>query len=237
MLARMRMRIGRSEVQLSTRISVGRVLEILREQRAAAGAIRRMPKPVTWEWARPRLVPLLAGPMIDPEGESLVRVAMDPGIAVVFAIDLGAAFPLIDEEVATRWECTAEQIRDVATANLRRWAAALEPRVVVTATMSGHQLRLIKDRPGWASSILLVPDELRRLFGDDDQVFAAPCRGTLLSFAPGIPPRLAREVVVDFESGSTYPLMLDPFALQDGVLSWGGNDDWDDSDLWQFGAA
>jgi uncharacterized protein YtpQ (UPF0354 family) len=218
-------------MRLTVRTSLARALEILQEERAAARAIRRMPKPVRWEWAKPRLVPLLAGPRIDPEGESLVRVVMDPGVAVVFGLDLGAAFPLVDDAVSTRWESSAEQIREVATSNLERWAAELEPRIVRTATMSGHQIRLIQDRPGWASSIVLVPEELRRLFGDHDQIFAAPRRDTLLNFQPDIPSRVAGEIVVDFEAGATYPLMLDPFGLEDGTLSWGGADDWENGDV------
>lgn len=227
----MRVKVGATDVHLTVRTDIGRALAILREERAAAGAIRRMPKPVSWEWAKPRLVPLLAGPTIDPVGERLVRVVMDPGVAVAFGIDLGAAFPLVDEAVATRWECTAEQIREAAAANLGRRAAKLEPRIVRTATMSGHQIRLIADRPGWASSILLVPDELRRLFGDHDQLFAAPRRDTLLNFQPDIPSRVAGEIVVDFEAGATYPLMLDPFCLEDGVLLWGGTEDLEDDDV------
>jgi len=148
MLGSMRVKVGASEMSLTVRRTLGGALEILREERAAAKALPRMPKPVRWEWAKPRLVPLLAGPVIDPEGESLVRVVMDPGITVVFGIDLGAALRLVDEAVASRWESSAEQIRELATSNLERWAAKLEPRIVRTATMSGHQIRLIQDRPG-----------------------------------------------------------------------------------------
>jgi len=182
-------------------------------------AIRRMPKPVPWDWARHWLVPLLAGPMIDLEGESLVRSVMDPGVAVVFGIDLGPGLALVAEAVARRWECTSEQVQDAATANLKRWAGQLEPMTVRSATMSGHRLRIIDGRPAWASSILLVESELRRLFGDSDQVLAAPRRDTLLSFSPETPGRITSEIVVDFEVDAPYPLMLDPFLLEDGCSS------------------
>jgi hypothetical protein len=228
MLTVMRMKLGVTDVHLTFRTNLGRALAILREERSAARAIRRLPKPVTWDWAKPRLVPLLAGPMIDPEGERPVRSVMSPGVTVVFGLDLVAAFPLVDEAVATRWECSTEQISEVAKSNLERWAARLEPRSVRTATMSGHQLRLIQDQPRWASSLVLVPKELRRLFGDHDQVFATPRRDTLLSFKLDIPRRVAGEIVVDFEMGATYPLMLDPFCLADGTLRWGGTEDWED---------
>jgi hypothetical protein len=222
------MRLGSGELQVTLRTGLGRALAIMRADRAMIRAARRLPKPVPWEWARPRLVPLLAGPMIDPEGDSLIRSVMDPGVAVVFGIDLGKAFPFVDETVARRWECSVDQIQEVATANLRRRTARLAPTVVRTATLSGHRIRLIQDRPAWASSILLVEDEVRRLFGNHDQLFAAPQRNTLLNFQPDIPERIAGEIVVDFEMGAACPLMLDPFMLEDGRLRWGGTEDWDE---------
>jgi hypothetical protein len=225
------MRVGRGELQVNVRTGVGTALALLREHRALVRAAKRMPKPVPWDWARPRLVPLLAGPMIDPEGEHPVRSVMEPGVAVTFGIDLGEAFLLVDEPVARRWECTTEQIRDAALANLERWAARLEPRIVQTATMSGHQIRLIQRRPGWASSLLLVPDQLKRLFGSHDQVFGAPCRDTLLSFPTSIPSRLAADIEVDFEQGAMYPLFLDPFGLEDGIVHWSGAGEYDSDDL------
>jgi hypothetical protein len=37
----------------------------VKENRALARAVKKMPRPVPWEWARPRLVPLLAGPRFE----------------------------------------------------------------------------------------------------------------------------------------------------------------------------
>lgn len=224
----MRMNIGSGELHLSLRTGLGRALAILREDRAMTRAARRMPKPVPWDWAKSRLVPLLAGPMIDPEGVNLVRSIMDPGAAVVFGIDLGKAFPLVDEAVARRWECTPEQIQAAAVDNLGRWAERLEPTVVRTATMSGHRIRMVQHRPSWTSSLLLVGRDLRRLFRSHDQVFLAPRRDTLLSFSTDIPERLVGDIVDEFEADAAYPLLLGPFALLDGVLVWGGAEDWDD---------
>jgi len=113
-------------------------------------------------------------------------------------------------------------------ANLERWAASLEPTIVRGATLSGHQVRIIEKQPTWASSILLVPDQLRRLFGSHDQMFAAPRTNTLLGFSLDVPTRVAADIVVEFEAGAPYPLMLDPFLLEDGELTWGGTDDWDE---------
>lgn len=226
----MRLELGRTRLDVKVHANLGRALAMLREDRAARKAIRRMPKPVPWEWAQRRLVPLLAGPRIDEPGEPIVRATMDPGVAVIFGIDLGVALPVVDEAVATRWECSPAQIQDVAVANLKKWAAKLEPTVVRDATLSGHRVRMIQERPQWASSILLVPDQLQRLFGSHDQMFAAPRASTLLSLSLDVPTRIAADIVVDFEAGAPYPLLLEPFFLEDAELRWGGSAEWADDD-------
>ncbi|MGH2429737.1 MAG: hypothetical protein ACRDGV_12825 [Candidatus Limnocylindria bacterium] len=182
-----------------------------------------MPKPVPWDWAQPRLMPLLAGPYFDSPGEELIRSVLDPGIAVAFGMDLGhGVLPFVDVTVARRWECSAEQIRDTAMTNLVERAAKIEPSMVTSGTLSGHLVRLLRRPAGWTSSVLLVPEELKRLFGAQDQVFAAAGHSTLISLPVDIPPKVAAYLTLDFERKELYPLMLDPFALVAGELIWDG---------------
>lgn len=190
-----------------------------------------MPKPVPWAWAEPRLIPLLAGPYFDPPGEPLIRSVLPPGIAVTFGIDLGSGIlPFVDAPVAERWECTPEQICHSAVTNLARRAARIEPGSVKTGTLSGHLIRLLDTPVGWSSSMLLSPSDLIRLFGAQDQLFLAAGHGTLISMAMDVPSHVARGLVFEYESKELYPLLLDPFALVDGVVTWGGSDDDDDWD-------
>lgn len=207
------------------RRTLGIVAGLAREERALRRAARDMPRPVRWDWASDRVVPLLAGPYLGRPGEDLVRTALDPGCAVVFGVDLGGAFANVDVAVARRWECTTAQIRDAAMANLRQRASLLEPEDVASGTLSGRIVRLIHRTVGWASSLVLVPDELMRLFGSDDQILAAPGRSKLLSFPIDTPASVVADVVVDFERSETYPLWLDPFVLVDGTLHWQPADD------------
>jgi uncharacterized protein YtpQ (UPF0354 family) len=209
---------------------MGLALAIAREDRAIARAARRMPKPVPWDWARPRLMPLLAGPYLDRDEEGLVRSVIHPGTTAIFGIDLGTAFPIVDHPVARRWECSADQIRDVALENLRRRAARLEPTSVRRGTMSGYAIRMLDGRPAWASSLVMAPAELLRLFGNDDQIVAAPDRSTLISLPARMPSRLVADVLADFEAGPRLPLMLDPFFVIDGEVIWGGTEDGEDDD-------
>lgn len=200
----------------------------VRAQRSIRRAAQRMPRPVPWDWAKPRLLPLLAGPYLDAGGDEPVRTVMDPGCAVVFGLDLGGALPLVDGHVAERWECTPDQIRDVAMANLRTRAATIGSVVVTGGTLSGRIVRLVRGKMGWESSLLLVPDELMRLLGEDDQVIAAPGRATLISFPIDTPAYVIGDIAVDFERREAWPLMLDPFVLLSGRLHWQVSDGEDD---------
>jgi hypothetical protein len=202
-------------------------VHVLREEHAVRRAAKAMPKPVPWDWARSRLLPILAGPFIDEADAPLVRTVAPPGCAIVFGLPLGPGFAQVDEIVAERWECSTQQLLGTAMSNLQERAARLPRTVAVGGTMSGRIVR-VAQRPSWVSSLLLVPEELKRLFGAHDQVFAAPGRGTLLSLPIDMPGPVAAEIVVDFERGESYPLCLDPFALCDGKLEWGFDDEADD---------
>jgi len=222
-------------MQVEIRTGFRRTARIIKDDRAFRRAANKMPKPVPWEWARPRLMPLLAQPCIDHPGDERIRVVGRPGCAVEFGIDLGGHFPIVDRIVAERWECSVEQLQDAAMANLARRVAAIPPSVVRHAVMSGRAFRMLQSPAGCASSVLLVPEQVKRLFGGHDQVLAAPGRHTLMSFPMDAPTLGVAEIVVDMELQELAPLFLDPFALCDGEVIWEGDliddldDDWPDA--------
>lgn len=209
------------------------VATVINEDRAFRRAVKRMPRPVPWDWAKPRILPLLAGPYLDADDDPPIRRMSDLGCAVVYGTEVEGAFPLVDRWVAERWECTTDQIHEIAMQNLRARAAALPPGVVRGGTLSGRIVQITDRNVGWSSSLLLVPDQLLRLFGSADQVFGAPGRSTLVSLPLGTPSEIVAYIVVDLELGETWPLMLDPFVLVDGRLYWRSDRDEDalDDDL------
>ena len=194
--------------------------DVLKERRALRRAAAVIPRPIPWEWAAPRLLPLLAGPSLDQPGEERLRSTMDPGCAVEFGVRVEGTFLIVDAQVAERWECSRDQIAEIAMQNLRARAGRLVPGVVTAGTLSGRIVRMIRGRVSWASSLLLVPPQLIRLFGGHDQIFAAPGRSIIISIPIDTPERVAAEIVVDMESLIHLPLLLDPFALVDGRLTW-----------------
>ena len=179
-----------------------------------------MPRPVPWDWARPRLLPLLCGPIIDPPGERVVRTVAGPGCAIEIGMDLGGVFPVVDASVAERWETSPDQLRDAALANLRRRTARLSPASLSTGAFSGRIVRMLRGPAGYAASLVLLRDELMRIFGSQDQILAAPGRSLLVSFPIDAPLDVVVDTVIDLELSQPLPLMLDPFLLTDGRLVW-----------------
>jgi hypothetical protein len=59
-----------------------------------------------------------------------------------------------------------------------------------------------------------------RIFGTQDQLFATPKRGTLMSFSLDTPGPVVAHIVIDYEANAAWPLMLDPFLLTDGRIVW-----------------
>lgn len=184
-----------------------------------------MPKPAPWDWAKPRIIPLLAGPSFDLDGESVVRATAGPGCAVEFGLDLGGVFAKVDQLVAERWECTSGHLLEAGLANLRARLARLSPDQVGTGALSGRLIRRLTRPRGCAASAVLMPSELLRLFGSHDQVFAAPTQSLLVSFPIDTPEDVLADAVVDMEMNEPLPLLYDPFVLIDGRLHWQPDDD------------
>jgi hypothetical protein len=207
-----------------------------RRRRALSRAVRRMPNPVPWDWAAPRLIPLLSGPGFDDPDLPLVRLTSELGPAIEFGLEIGGLFVTVDRLVAERWECSADQLLERGLANLRERAARIAPDQVVGGVISGRTVRILRDKPAWASSILLDLPSVVRLFGEHDQILVAPTTRCLVSLPIDTPSRVAADIVVDFE-GPLTSLFLDPFVLEDGVIHWAGDvtdEDLDDDvfDAW-----
>lgn len=149
---------------------------------------------------------------------------------VEIGVDLGGVFTFVDEMVAQRWECSPQQLMDRGLRNLADRAARLQTSQVAAGVMSGRAIRLLRDRPNWASSLVLVPEHLVRLFGSHDQIIGAPQQACLVSLPIDTPAPIAADIIIEFEQTARRSLWLDPFVVLDGQLSWCGGADEDDGD-------
>jgi hypothetical protein len=192
--------------------------------REIARAMDTIPTDINWTWASERLVPLLERPGADPmpENPQLVATA-DCGVSYGFGMDLGPLFARVTRSLADRWERDEATIRDVALANLRRRLYDDAPDFEVPSNPGDALVvRALKTPEGFASSVVLVPDALKRIFGDEDLILAAPCRPLLLAFPIDTPAEVIDSLTQEAEKLDPNPLYLDPFRLVGGRLRWDG---------------
>jgi hypothetical protein len=194
--------------------------DLAHERRAMQRAIRRMPKPMPWAWAEPRLLPFVSGPSFDGRGEALVRTRAPIGPMVEFGVDLGGLFTFVDEVVAQRWECTPQQLMGRALLNLEDRASRIQRTDLVSGVMNGRRITMLRGRPTWASSLVLVPQQLFRLFGDHDQIVGTPETACLVSLPIDTPGQVVADIVVQLEWHARRPLWVNPFVVTDGHLTW-----------------
>jgi hypothetical protein len=198
---------------------------------AVAEALEAVPAGMPWTWAALRVLPTVRGERVqvidDDELEGLgfrplsdfPTLEMDPGIAVAFALDLEVAWITIDQQQLDRWEMTIEQVAMAAVANLRRLAGSWEGGVQIEDYQK-IPVRTLEGWPYWASSLLLLPDELKRIFGAHDQLFVAPYMCNLVSLPGDVDRDLAADLVdvFGFVNPRSLLLGLPAFLLRDGKL-------------------
>ena len=157
-----------------------------------------------------------------------LRQGLLEGLSIWSKLGQSFRFATVDEEVAQRWEVTSQQLLEQSLANLRARAASIDPTQVINGVLSGHSVRILRDHPRWASSVILDEPALFRLFGTHDQILATPTRRSLISLPILTPSWVVADIVVDLEVGQLRALMLDAFVIEDRRIVWGGDGEWGD---------
>src|SRR3954452_1171479 len=119
-------------------------------------------------------------PTPPPPGEPF-RVTLPPGIPTGFGIDIGPAFLVVGQSLLATWPVGAAELVATALDNLRARMRTVRPRDLVRQPIDGVPVRILQSGAGCASGLVLVEDELRRIFGTDPQCFIAPLRDILMS--------------------------------------------------------
>jgi hypothetical protein len=187
-------------------------------------ALEVVPEEIGWDWASRRLIPLFERNYHEGiTGDPMVNCVSRLGVGIGYGIDFGPVFGRVTQSMARRWEASVEQIERAAFAHLADVAAGIGPGDLQPVVHRGYFFRALGTPGGWASSVILAGEaELIRIFGTRDAFFTVPSRSSLIAFGAGTPARALAEVTFQLESMDPNPLQLDPFRLENGVLSWEG---------------
>jgi hypothetical protein len=184
-------------------------------------AIESFPLDSGWEEVQARVLPVFprARPSTLDMPEMLTTV-VEAGVTIGYGIDLGRVFARVSREMVARWGISADALREAAMANLHCEARTIGPADVMREPSDdGYVISAIQPAGGWGSTLVLLPDELARVFGSHSQVFIAPLRAVLLSFPAYVDRRTVAFFAEEFEALDPTHLCLEGFVLRDGRVS------------------
>jgi hypothetical protein len=188
---------------------------------AVLRAMGGLPPDLEWPVMAPNVIPILPRrrPMPPQAGEPF-RVTLPPGIPTGFGIDIGPAFLVVGESLLGTWPIGPADLVATALENLRARLRQVRPRDLVRQTLDGVPVRVLQSGLGCASALVLVPDEIRRIFGDDPHLLLAPMRDLLISMPVDVDRAFASWLNDEFAELDPNGLALDAFVHEDGELRY-----------------
>jgi hypothetical protein len=192
---------------------------------ASADAVLRamgsLPPDLDWASMAPNVIPILPRrrPMPFDTGEPF-RVTLPPGIPTGFGVDIGPALLMVATSLLETWPVEAADIVATGLENVRRRLRSVRPRDIHADVFSGIPVRILQSGVGCASALVLVPDELVRIFGPERQCLIAPMRDVLISLPAETDRGLVGWLNEEFATMDPNGLALDAFVLQDGALRY-----------------
>jgi hypothetical protein len=120
----------------------------------------------------------------------------------------------------TTWSVDPADIVATGLDNLRRRMRSIRPRDLHHDTLAGVPVRILQSGVGCASALVLVPDELERIFGPERHCLIAPMRDLLISMPADTDRELVGWLNEEFATMDPNGLALDAFVLEDGTLRY-----------------
>ncbi len=188
---------------------------------AVLRAMGGLPPDLEWPVMAPNVIPILPRrrPMPPMAGEPF-RVTLPPGIPTGFGIDIGPAFLVVGESLLATWPIGPADLVATALGNLRDRVRSVGPRDLVGQSLDGVPVRVLQSGVGCASALLLIPDELRRIFGEEPQCLIAPMRDILISMPADVDRAFAGWINEEFSEMDPNGLALDAFVMEDGAVRY-----------------
>ena len=188
---------------------------------AVLRAMGGLPPDLEWEAMAGNVVPILPRRRpLPPQAGEPFRVTLPPGIPTGFGIDIGPAFLVVGEALLGTWPIGPADLVATALDNLRDRMRPVRPRDLVRQTLDGVPVRVLQSGVGCASALVLVPDELQRIFGPEAQALIAPMRDILISVPPDTDGSWLAWLNDEFAEMDPNGLALDAFVLEGGALRY-----------------
>lgn len=119
-----------------------------------------------------------------------MRVLVDPGVAVGYAIDVGPGFANVGADLLRSWGVSLAEVQARSLANVIGRCASVRADAIVEGSLDGTPTRWLQTGQSIGSVLVLVPDELGRIFGPAPAFFITPMRDLII----GLPADVDREL-------------------------------------------
>ena len=143
---------------------------------------------------------------------------LPPGVTVGFGIDAGPAFMRIATTHLAGWPVDVAALAERALANLARRTRDADPRDLVHGTVADVPVVAFTSQDGWASTAVLLPAVMDRLFGPAAGLFVAPSRDLLIGLPPDVDLEFATWLTEDLEADDPNALRLEAFDWRDRTI-------------------
>jgi hypothetical protein len=152
------------------------------------------------------------------EMEPPAHAIVPPGVTIGFGVDLGLAFARVGAAQLEDWPVDLAELTERALRNLRRRAKQARDYDFVREPIGGYPTIAFQSRDGWASTAVLVPEAIERLFGPGPALLIAPSRDLLVGLPEGVDLAFATWLAEEFEADDPNALRLEAFEWRDGTV-------------------
>jgi len=188
---------------------------------AVMQAMGGLPPDLDWTTMAPNVIPILPRRRTMPlEAGEPFRVTLPPGIPTGFGIDIGPALLVVGQSLLATWPVGPAELVATALDNLRARMRTVRPRDLVRQAIDGVPVRVLQSGAGCASGLVLVEDELRRIFGGEPQCVIAPMRDIVLSMPADTDRAFVGWINDEFAEMDPNGLALDAFVLDEVGLRY-----------------
>jgi hypothetical protein len=152
------------------------------------------------------------------EVEPPAHAVVPPGVSVGFGVDLGLAFARVATTHLEGWPIDLAGLTERALRNLRYRAREARDFDLVSEPIAGVPVVAFQSRDGWASTAVLVPEAIARIFGPRASLLIAPSRDLLVGLPVDVDVAFATWLTETFEADDPNALRLEAFEWRDGTV-------------------
>ena len=213
-------RAAHSQGKRGTRGRIGRGAALPGADRHVRALLARIDeRRLAWEDVAEDVLPIFerARPF-SHEVQPPAHAVVPPGVTIGFGVDLGLAFARVAAIHLEDWPIDLPGLTERAQRNLRRRARDARDYDLITEPIAGVPTVAFQSRDGWASTAVLVPEAIDRLFGPRPALLIAPSRDLLVGLPDDVDLTFATWLAETFEADDPNALRLEAFEWRDGKV-------------------